>query len=243
MQKTPPAWMLLLWKMSFTGRNPLIVMSSDEERILQERIGKKRIYTLPNCINLDDAARYERIYTNDPVLRLLFLGRISIDKGIEFIYRALKNLKLRNAKFTFVMAGRGPDEEVYKRKFSDLLGNDFEFTGVVTGSSKTAVFKKCDVFVLPSFYEGLPMALLESMSFGLVPVITNVGSISNVVTDGINGLFVRTRSASDIEYALDKLGNDIKLRNELSRNAKQSIFRNFNPVSYVEKLNEIYNYE
>jgi glycosyltransferase involved in cell wall biosynthesis len=113
----------------------------------------------------------------------------------------------------------------------------------VTGSSKTAVFKKCNVFVLPSFYEGLPMALLESMSFGLVPVITDVGSINHVVTDGVNGLFVRSRSASDIENALWKLADDVKLRNDLSSNAREFIFSNFNPRSYVEKLNEIYNYE
>jgi glycosyltransferase involved in cell wall biosynthesis len=141
------------------------------------------------------------------------------------------------------MAGRGPDEEIYVKKFSDLLGSNFEFTGVVTGSSKTAVFKKCNVFVLPSFYEGLPMALLESMSFGLVPVITNVGSINHVVTDCVNGLFVRSRSASDIENALWKLADDVKLRNDLSSNAREFIFSNFNPRSYVEKLNEIYNYE
>jgi glycosyltransferase involved in cell wall biosynthesis len=243
MQKNPPAWMQLLWKMSFSGRYPVIVLSPCEEEILKRRIEKKRIFTLPNCINLKDSYEFERNYLNDRTVTLLFLGRISIDKGLEFIYRALRSLRKRNIKFRFVMAGRGPDEEQYSARFSELLGKDFEFTGVVSGNQKTEVFKRCNVFLLPSFYEGLPMALLESMSFGLVPVTTDVGSIGQVISDDINGKFVRSHSSTDIENAIETLVNDGKYRHKLSRNARLFIFNNFDPDLYVKKLNEIYTYE
>ncbi len=243
MQKKQPRWMEFLWNISLKGKNPVIVLSSPEEAILRKRIEGRRIHTLPNCISLKEACSFNRNYSGDGTIMLLFLGRISVDKGIEFIYRALKSLKMKNVKFKFILAGRGPDETDYARRFNELLGDDFEFNGVVTGNQKTEVLKKCNVFILPSFYEGLPVALLESMSFGLVPVTTNVGSIDQVVTDGVNGMFVRSHSSLDIESAIEKLSKEKEFRHELSRNAKQFIFNKFDPSAYVNKLNEIYNYE
>lgn len=241
--KEPPAWMRILWKISFSGRNPVIVLSPAEMEILNKRIARERIHTLPNCISLHEAYEFERNYAGDESVNLLFMGRISTDKGLEFIYKALVSLKRKGVNFRFILAGRGPDQDEYSRKFRELLGSSFEFTGVITGELKTAVLKRCNVFVLPSFYEGLPMALLESMSFGLVPVTTNVGSIGQIVTHGENGLFVKSHSSSDIEFAVEELASNWQFRQQLSRNARQFIFENFSPESYVSKLNEIYSHE
>jgi len=241
MEKTPPEWMKILWKLIFSSKNPTIVLSPKEEEILKERIHSENVYTLPNCIDLKEAYAFERSYSDNRVVTLLYLGRISIDKGIEYIYLAMHSLKMRNVRFKFIMAGKGPDEENYCRKFDDLLGKDFEFKGVVAGYQKTELLERCNVFLLPSFYEGMPMALLESMSYGLVPVITNVGSINQVVTDGENGLFVKTHSSLDIEDAIEKLSDEPEFRHRLSKNAKQFIFKNFSQELYVTKLNEIYN--
>ena len=141
------------------------------------------------------------------------------------------------------MAGKGPEEKVFIQKFSDLLGIDFEFKGVVSGDQKTGLLKECNVFLLPSFYEGLPMALIESMSFGLVPITTNVGSIKYVIGDGINGIIVNTHSSEEIAFAIEKLSKDKEYMSELSKNARQYIFNNFNPEEYIARLNEIYSYE
>ena len=141
------------------------------------------------------------------------------------------------------MAGKGPEENLFIQKFNDLLGTDFEFKGVVSGDQKTELLKKCNVFLLPSFYEGLPMALIESMSFGLVPVTTNVGSIKSVIENGKNGIFVSTHSSEEIAAAIEKLLKDKECLELLSKNARQFIFSNFNPEMYIARLNEIYNYE
>lgn len=243
MHKEPPAWMRLLWKISFSGRNPVIVLSPVEMEILNRRIARNRIHTLPNCISLHDAYEFERNYERDHSINLLFMGRISADKGLEYIYKALISLRKKGLNLRFILAGRGPEQDEYTRKFSTLLGTSFEYAGVVTGEVKTEVLKKCNLFLLPSFYEGLPMALLESMSFGLVPVTTNVGSIGQIVTHGENGLFVKSHSSTDIEFAIEELASNESFRNRLSRNAREFIFENFNPESYVRKLNEIYAHE
>ncbi|HZW40177.1 MAG TPA: glycosyltransferase family 4 protein [Ignavibacteriaceae bacterium] len=243
MHKKNPFWMNYLLKLIFVPNMPLIVLSPLEEKIIKNKSRNSNIYILPNCIDLKEAERYDHDHSNDEYFKFLFLGRISSDKGLEFIYQAMVSLKEKGLKYKFLLAGKGPEEEIFKKKFSDLLGVDFEFKGVVAGIQKTDLLKECDVFLLPSFYEGLPMALLESMSFGLVPITTNVGSIGYVINDGVNGLFVKSHSSDDIVLAIEKLSKYKKYRHELGKNARQTIFTNFNPEHYISRLNKIYNYE
>lgn len=243
MHKKIPFWMNQLLKLVFTDHMPLVVLSPIEENIIKKKSGSNNIHILPNCIDLKEAKEYNPALSNNDCLKFLFLGRIAIDKGIEFIYKAMVSLKEKGLKYKFQMAGKGPEEEIFKKKFFDLLGPDFEFKGVVTGNQKTELLKACNVFLLPSFYEGLPMALIESMSFGLVPVTTNVGSIKYLIKDGINGMIVKSHSAEDIVGAIEKLSKYNQLLHELGENARQTIFNNFNPDVYISKLNEIYNYE
>ncbi len=87
------------------------------------------------------------------------------------------------------------------------------------------------------------MALIESMSFGLVPVTTNVGSIKYVIKHEINGIFVNKHSSAEIASAIEKLSKDKEHLQELSRNARQYIFSNYNPDAYIARLNEIYDDE
>lgn len=239
MDNKPPLWMELIGRVVLSGSVPVIIQGPSEEATVKKRFGCKKTFILPNCIDLKEAGEFKRSYPWKGIT-LLFLGRISIDKGLEYIYKAAGSLKARKVDFKFVMAGKGPDEKVYRRKFGDLLGESFEFSGVVSGPAKTELLKRCNVFILPSFYEGLPMALLESMSFGLVPITTCVGSIGEIISDGINGIFVKTHSSLDIESAIEKLLKDEDYRYDLSKNARQSILGNFKAESYMDKLNTIY---
>jgi glycosyltransferase involved in cell wall biosynthesis len=243
MFKKNPLWMKSILNKVFSGKNPIIVLSSLEKNILEQRFNIKRIYVLPNCTGLKEATEFDRFFPEKDILSVLFLGRISADKGIEYIFQAFEILKKKGNKLKFFMAGKGPEEKAFIQRFYDLLGADFEFKGVVSGDQKTELFKKCNVFLLPSFYEGLPMALIESMSFGLVPVITNVGSIKSVIENGKNGIFVSTHSSEEIVAAIEKLLKDKECLALLSKNARQFIFRNFNPDIYIDRLNEIYGYE
>jgi glycosyltransferase involved in cell wall biosynthesis len=243
MYKKMPIWMKWILKWSFSGHNPKIVLSPLELEELKQRLSISNLFILPNCPDLNDATNFNRTFKKQEILRLLYLGRITDEKGMEFIFNALKLLNRNRVKFKFVMAGNGPQEKLYVQKFSDLLGSDFDFKGVVSGDKKTEILKNCDVFLLPSFFEGLPMALLESMSFGLVPIVTDVGSIKHVITDGENGIFVNKYSSEDIVFAIEKLSMDKEYKHQLSRNARRYIFENFSPKDYIDQLNKLYNYE
>lgn len=226
-----------------SGNNPKIVQSSLEEETLKRKFNARNICVLPNCVELKEACEFNRTFVKDEMLMLLFMGRISVDKGIEYIYQAFEFLKQKSIKFKFIMAGKGPEQGLYVQKFDELLGEDFEFRGVVSGSQKTELLKMCNVFLLPSFFEGLPMALLESMSFGLVPVTTNVGSIKYLINNGMNGIIVNKHSSKEIASAIEQLFEDREYMRDLSTSARQYIFSNYDPDAYIARLNEIYNYE
>jgi glycosyltransferase involved in cell wall biosynthesis len=240
LKKQPPLWMNILLKGVFTQKTTILVLSPLERNVLLGIYPARQIKVLPNCVDLTAAEKVHRQFPASQKLNLLFLGRIHADKGIKHIYQALAILRKRNIPFRFFMAGTGPEEKVYVDKFSALLGIDFNFCGIVSGAVKDSLLTDCDIFLLPSLYEGLPMALLESMSFGMVPVVTDIGSISTVVKNGQNGIILGSDPTQEIVVAVELLGKGNGILQRMSNHARDYIFSHFDPKKYIFYLNEIY---
>jgi poly(glycerol-phosphate) alpha-glucosyltransferase len=147
---------------------------------------KAAIVVAPNGLNPDDYPRpgggMAAIET--PLLlnlvkrkkRVLFLGRIHPKKGLDLLLPAWSRLEAQRKDWELVIAG--PDERNYCRQIQKLaasLGIEGEilFTGAVTGSAKIALLYSADLFVLPSYSEGLPMSLLEAMACEIPVVATH----------------------------------------------------------------------
>ena len=235
-----PVWIKSILVSILSQKGPKIVLSSVEQRLVISKFHAKSVFVLPNSVDLKEAKDFIRIYSGKSPVRLLFIGRITKTKGIEYIYKALKALKEKDLPFKFIMAGSGEDRDEYVRRFSEVLGSDFIYMGVVSGDIKTTLLKECHVFLLPSLYEGLPISLLECMSFAMVPVVTDVGSIKSVVEDGYNGIVIGKHSYEDISEAIIRLIYEKDLFERLGANAQQSIFEKFDTDAYLKKLNEIY---
>jgi glycosyltransferase involved in cell wall biosynthesis len=121
------------------------------------------------------------------------------------------------------------------------MGDDFEFAGVVSGETKQSIIDRSDIFLLPSRYgEGLPMALLETMANGLVPVVTDDASMKIVVKPNFNGLRVQKRDPADLAAKLQSLLVDSDLLAQLSREAEKTIRREYSIGSYTSRLEAIY---
>ena len=169
-----------------------------------------------------------------------YLGRIEPNKGMTELLAAMKKLKAEGIRFKARFAGKEQTEGEYLPKFKEALGDDFEYCGLVSGESKREFLGSLDVFVMPTYFEGLPMSLLETMGYGVVPVVTQVGSIPMVVKDGENGLFVKVKDVQSIVEAIRMLGQDRNLLARLSEKAENTIKENFSATRYVERLNAIY---
>lgn len=240
-ERNRPWYLRRLLKNIFSWSKHIIVLGDEEKLILEEDFGLENVVSLPNCIDLSAARTFKRDNTEKKILGVLYLGRIEPNKGIDYIFDACKKLKEQGVKLNIHFAGKEEVEGQYIPKFTEEFGEHFIYHGVVSGGKKTEVLKQCDVFLMPSFFEGLPMALLETMSFGQVPVVTAVGSIPTVVYDNKNGLLVDVRNSDDIVNALVTLNDNRILLNTLSRNAQCTVFEKFDDDKYITVINELYN--
>lgn len=229
----------LLNKIFSWGKN-VIVLGEEEKQILEEDFNLKNVVSLPNCIDLTEAKKFNRNIAEKEILDILYIGRIEPNKGIDYTFEACKTLKNNSVKFHLHFAGKEEREGEYIQKFKEAFGDNFTYHGIVSGAPKTELLKRCDIFLLPSFYEGLPMSLLETMSFGQVPVVTPVGSVPTVVTDKVNGLLIEIKNSNSIVNAITELDKNRTKMQYLSSNAQNCIFEKFDDTAYITKLNRLY---
>ncbi len=188
----------------------IVVLSRAELAEYRELLPGKNVLQLPNGIDL---APYQgrgapRKSAGGP-LRAIYLGRLAPGKGLSEILDAFARLKQDRLAARLVIAGSGPDEARLKLHARSLgLEATISFAGPAYGEHKARLLAEADVLLLPSYSEGLPYALLEAMAAGVVPVVTRVGAIPDVVEEGVHGTFVPVREAEPIAEALVALAAD-----------------------------------
>lgn len=236
-------WLLrrvLRWVFSWPV--PFIVLGDEERRTIMERYGARDVTVLPNCPDLSLAKLFTRRATPATTpLTLGYLGRIEPEKGMAELIAACRELTAAGVPFRLRIAGKEEKEGEWLPQFSQAMGENFEYVGLVAGKEKDAFLRSLDVFVLPSHFEGLPMSLLESMSYGVVPVVTAVGSIPQVVGgERPNGILVPPRNVPQLAAALQHLAADRTALADMSQRARDTIMTRFSPSEYVCRLNAIY---
>lgn len=239
-ERNRPWYIKKLLKNIFSWSKHIVVLGEEEKAILEEDFKMSNIVTLPNCIDLSVAKNFKRDIENKEILDILYLGRIEPNKGIDYIFEACKTLKEKGVKFHLNFAGKEETEGEYIPRFTETFGDNFTYHGIVSGDKKNDILKKCDIFLLPSFYEGLPISLLETMSFGQVPIVTKVGSIPTIVTNKKNGIFIEIKNNEDIVNSIIFLNKNKKIFMELSSRAKDTIINKFDDKKYIQSLNQLY---
>ena len=221
----------------------IIVLGEKEFQFIKSFYGvieSDKIFILPNAVEIPELdSEYNVSIKKDKGLNIVFIGRLDKDKGLEEILQSLRNILLK-ADFHFFIAGAGPDQEWFIRKCANLIGENYTYLGVLNNLEKKSFYESADIFLLPSYFEGLPNALLEAMAYGVVPIVTRVGSISEVIIDGNNGFFVPLRDHKSISEILVILNNDRALLKSIEKAAHITMLSNYSIVGYIAKLNSLY---
>ncbi|WYK02025.1 hypothetical protein A5821_003162 [Enterococcus sp. 7F3_DIV0205] len=178
--------------------------------------------------------------------KIFFSGVLLKRKGIYDLIDAMVILKksnyLKTNCITLKIAGTGEEEVRLKEKVEELgLENHVRFLGWI--GDKKELEKEIlgsTIGVLPSYNEGLPMSLLECMSYGLPMISTNVGSISSVISDSKNGLLVKPGDVEELALVIEKLLNDQKKWQRYSENSRNTIIRNFDEQKLFTQLVLVY---
>ena len=228
-----------IMKRVFSMPVPFIALSEMEVSLIKDKFGAKDVTAIPNCVDLSEAQNFQRVQ-KEGVLTIGYLGRIAETKGMGYLLEACRQLKKEGVPFVMDFAGKEEKAGEYLPAFEHALGECFHYSGVVSGQAKVDFLKRIDILAFPTYFEGLPIALLECMSFGIVPVTTPVGSIPQHVQDGENGLFIEVRNSDTIVSQVKRLNADRDLLYRLGQKAKETIFQSFSPDRYVRRLNELY---
>lgn len=159
--------------------------------------------------------------------RILFLGWLVKDKGIFNLLEVAKKLRDTGTKFHMIIAGDGKEkEQLEKEIIADKLEDYVKVPGWVKGGDKLDLLKSCEIFVLPSYYEGMPNALMEAMAQGIPCVATKTGGIPDLINDKNNGLLSEVGNINHLYNNISELLYDRELREKIGRAALQTIIAN-----------------
>lgn len=222
------------------ARATLVLALSEGWRMTLERIcPRARIEVLRNAVPLPAPEEAHRPLDRRPVL--LFFGEIARHKGVFELARAFAQTARALPAVQLVYAGTGRAVDETRELIATLgLSDRVEFTGWLEAQRKRAALAGATVFVLPSYVEGMPMALLEAMSFGLPVIATSVGGVPEIVTHDVDGLLVPPGDVDALAAAIARLMSDPRLRERLGRAARETVATRFSLDFAVERLLWIY---
>ena len=219
----------------------LYLVLSDSWKQYFESIGVKSniIKVLNNTITPPVAKRVKR---STDILNLLYLGVIGQRKGIYDILNALKDNKDFFKGKVVLRIGGNQEEEKLQACINEYgLQGMVKFEGFVSGEKKIECLNWADVYILPSFNEGLPIGILEAMSYRHPIISTPVGGIPEVVKDGVNGIMVKPGNVQEIAKAISAFVRDKKLVEEYGMHSIELV-KPYLPETVFATLSEMYSH-
>lgn len=202
------------------------------------------LYDLQNCealANGIDTKEFKTAYGNleKNLNEFVLLGRLGERKGVYDLILAMERAVKINPKIKLYLAGDGDVEKVNFLICEKKLQNNIEVVGWIDYYKKISLLKKVATVVLPSYYEGLPMSILEGMAAGKAIISTTVGAIPEVV-EAENGIVLKPGDIEALTEALIRCSTNVEMVASMSKNNIDKISKKFSMRIMHEKLSEFY---
>jgi glycosyltransferase involved in cell wall biosynthesis len=167
------------------------------------------------------------------------VGRLEEQKGHLYLLEALAQVQAEIPEATLVLVGDGRLRQDLERQARGLgLGERMRFLG--TRRDLPLIFRTLDLFIQPSLWEGLPLALLQAMGAGLPVLATRVSGVREVIEDGVNGRMVEPADPQALARVLLELYRQPELRTHLATAAHETIRENYSLEAMLTRLENLY---
>jgi glycosyltransferase involved in cell wall biosynthesis len=215
----------------------VVSVARQHQEHLQTEYGKN-IYYVPNGVNIGQKIVPHAILNLGllPDNYILYVGRLSPEKGCHFLLNAFKHLK---TKQHLVIAGDAPHNQDYIRSLKDNADDRVLFLGHVSSDLLYELYSNASIYVLPSESEGLSISLLEAMSYGCCVVTSDIKENLDVILDC--GLFFEFGNVDALSKTLNSLLQDYPLRKSMGQKAREHVARHYNWDTICTKYEELYN--
>jgi glycosyltransferase involved in cell wall biosynthesis len=222
----------------------IAVSEGIKKDLVEKGINKSKIFVIQNAVqnsyNPDNffesrlnKRKLIRMEENEYVVG--YVGRLSDEKGLEYLIGAGLMLKERGEAFKILIIGDGPK----RKELEDLVKEKDIQREVIFAGFQADVetwFPVIDVFVLPSLTEGTPMALLEVMATGIPAIATSVGGVPNIIEDGVNGILTDPADSKKLADKILTLAHNLSLSKKIAQSALSTIEKQYSVYNWCRKI-------
>lgn len=213
-----------------------LVLSEFTERQYKAAFPGIRTAVLFNGVPVPDRNQY-----NPDGKHIVTLGRLGTRKGTYDLIEAIKILDPGlPADFCFDLCGDGETAGAADRAAQAGVRGRIGHLGWIEGRDKDQLMGECCIHVLPSYNEGLPMSILETMAAGIPNISTRIAAIPEVIEHGVNGFLVEPGDVEALTLAIQRLALDPLLRKRFSRAAYEKVAKQFSFERTSRELERIY---
>ena len=226
-------------KMAVKFADEIIVLSKNVQRYFKDTYNRETVF-VPNGIDKPEYVVPQIISERWGLQKdsyILFLGRIVPEKGIKYLVEAFKGVSTDKK---LVIAGGSSDTADFMNEIKAMAKEDERiiFTGFVQGQALEELYSNAYVYTLPSDLEGMPISLLEAMSYGNCCLVSDIPECSEVVDD--NAVVFEKSYVEDLKIKLQMLCNDVELVKKYKNEASDYVCNKFRWDDVVDKTIRLY---
>lgn len=217
----------------------IIVLSEGVQKYFKNTYGRKTVF-IPNGVNKPIICEPQLIkekFGLDKDSYILFLGRLVPEKGISYLIKAFKQI---DTDKKLVIAGGSSDTDEFLRELKKLAKNDDRiiFTGFVQGQLLEELYSNAYVYALPSDLEGMPLSLLEAMSYGNCCIVSNIAECAEVVEN--KAVIFQKSNVKHLKEKLQDLCDHPEKVQQYKNSASDFICQKYNWDDVVDKTLKLY---
>ncbi len=224
-------------KMAVKYADEIIVLSHEIQKYFKSVYGRETV-VLSNGVSrpkIRDANEIRKLWKLEKDSYVLFLGRIVPEKGLRYLIEAWKGIKTDRK---LVIAGGSSDTDKFVKELKKIANVDVIFTGFIQGRILEELYSNAYIYCLPSDIEGMPLSLLEAMSYGNCCLVSSIPECVEVVED--KAIVFKKSNVTDLREKLQELLEDKERVIKYKRNAADFICKKYTWDDVVRKTVEIY---
>ncbi|WP_270772555.1 glycosyltransferase family 4 protein [Intestinibacter bartlettii] len=237
--KFAKAYIMLGEKVAVKFADEIIVLSEGVQNYFEEKYGRETKF-IPNGVNRSERVESELIidkyglHGND---YLCFLARIVPEKGLTYLIDAFKQVKTDKK---LVIAGGSSDTDDFAQELMKRAKGDdrIVFTGFVQGQILEELYSNAYLYTLPSDLEGMPLSLLEAMSYGNCCIVSDIAECAEVVED--KAIVFKKSNVEDLRQKIQELCDNPKIVQKYKKDAMNFICNKYNWDKVVRSTLELY---
>ena len=226
-------------KMGVKFADEIIVLSKNVQQYFKDTYNRET-KLIPNGVNRPEKILASVITEKHGVKKneyILFLGRLVPEKGVQYLIEAFRSVQTDKK---LVIAGGSSDSDEFVRELKEQANEDkrIQFTGFVQGKELEELYSNAYVYVLPSDLEGMPLSLLEAMSYGNCCVVSGIPECADVVGD--KAVTFAKGKVAELKEKLQWLCDETKVVEEYKKEAADFICKKYNWDEVCEQTLEMY---